>query len=177
MVVPADWCCEMCRSTNIASSDHSLKKDLSEPLTCNLSTELPKYPKEFTDRKKLCKGARGNWHEKAVGKGKTKYLWTNEVKNMPSGEKKGDFTHVGPISSQPSKSDYSMSRMKPKSISNADSSHLVKSNSEVGPSRYSQQLHPTRSGNTQNKTSVPKFKGLFNNSAKFYFSLFRLFLY
>lgn len=47
------------------------------------------------------KGARGNWREKAVQRGKTKYLWTVEVKNLPSEGKKGEPTSVGPVSSNP----------------------------------------------------------------------------
>lgn len=181
MVAHADWCCEMCRarSTDLASTDRGLKKMSSEDVSCNLSTKLPHsdvtrdlstnlphYPTEYTYRNKFCKGARGNWHEKAVGKGKTKYLWTNEVKNMPSGEKKGEPTRVGVVSSKPSKSVASgrnMGRMNPKSIIQADSSYVVKSNPKFGPSKYPEQLSPTRSGNTQNNTSMQKFKGLFRH--------------
>lgn len=176
MVAPADWCCEMCRSTDLAFSDRDLKKVLSEDVscnvstklphydvTCNLSTKLPHHTTGHTDRKIFCKGARANWHEKAVGKGKTKYLWTNEVKNMPSGEKKGEPTCVGLLSSKPSKcvvSGHNMGRMNPKSIIQADSSYMVKSNPKFGPSKYSEQLHPTGSCNIPEDTSMQKFKDL-----------------
>ncbi|KAL8148648.1 uncharacterized protein LOC141708394 isoform X2 [Apium graveolens] len=178
MVAPADWCCEICKtkSTDLDSSDRGLKKVSSEDVSCSLSTKLPgddvrgdlstnllHHPTEYKDRKKVCKGARANWHEKAVAKGKTKYLWTNEVRNMPSGEKKGEPTLVGLVSSKPSKSvasGHNMGRMNPKSIIQADSSYVVKSNPKFGPSKYPGQLHPTRSGNTQNNTLVQKFKEL-----------------
>ncbi|KAK1399315.1 hypothetical protein POM88_009178 [Heracleum sosnowskyi] len=171
MAAPADWCCEMCRSSDLALSDRGLKKVSSEDVscnpspklphydvTCNLSTKMPHHPKEYTDRQKFCKGARANWHEKAVGKGKTKYLWTNEVKNMPSGEKKGEPTHLGLVSSKPSKSlasGQNIGRMNPRSIIQADSSYMVKRYPKFGPSRYSEHLHPTRSD-----TSKQKYKEL-----------------
>ncbi|WOG92200.1 hypothetical protein DCAR_0311460 [Daucus carota subsp. sativus] len=157
MAAPADWCCEMCKSISMDSSDCGLKKESFKAVTCDLSTKLHHGPKDFTDRKSFCKGARGNWHEKAVGTGKTKYLWTSEVKNMPSGEKKGESTCVGPVSRKPSKSiasEHNIASMKPKSIIYADSSFMVKSNPKFGPSRNSS----VRSGNIQNNTSVKKVK-------------------
>ncbi|KAL1823536.1 hypothetical protein ACET3Z_010314 [Daucus carota] len=159
MAAPADWCCEMCKSISMDSSDCGLKKESFKAVTCDLSTKLHHGPKDFTDRKSFCKGARGNWHEKAVGTGKTKYLWTSEVKNMPSGEKKGESTCVGPVSRKPSKSiasEHNIASMKPKSIIYADSSFMVKSNPKFGPSRNSS----VRSGNIQNNTSVKKVKEL-----------------
>lgn len=147
----ANLCLEMGRSTNMVSSDCGLKKVSSEAVTCNLSTKLPHCPEDSTDRKNFNKGARGNWREKAVEKGKTKYLWTNEIKNIPSEGKKGEPTGRGPVSSNP----------------------------KYGPSIYSKRSYPTRStrsGNTKNNASVQEVKGLFITSRNYYFYVFGLFL-
>ncbi|KAK1400735.1 hypothetical protein POM88_000340 [Heracleum sosnowskyi] len=96
------------------------------------NTQINTLELKEKDRKNFKKGARGNWREKAVDKGKTKYLSTKEVQNMLSEGKKGEPTRVGPVSSNP----------------------------KYGPSKYSVKSHTPRSGNTQNNTSVQEAKEL-----------------
>ena len=64
-----------------------------------------------------------------------------------------------------------MAQMKPQDTIPVDSSCKAKGKPKSGPSKYLEQLHPTRSGNSQNNTWVHNAKGTHNN-----FSLFMLFL-
>lgn len=161
---PLNWLCGECEGTSVVSSNSSVKKDLPRTVVSNFSNMVHHVSKVSAGYTKLSSGARGNWREKEVGTGKTKYLWTQEVIKMPSGNNKGELnSRICRLSSSPSKSITStmgMVQMKPKSITPANSSCKVKGNPSSGPFRSSGHLNPPRPGNTQSNPMVQKLNGL-----------------
>lgn len=158
---PRHWLCGACDGSNISNS--RVKEDLPRTVASNLPEIAKHEAKVVANDSKLSGGARRNWHEKEVGKGKTKYLRTEEVIKMPSGDKKGELSsRVSRLSSSSStaiKSRTRVPRVKPKSTV-VRSSVQVKENPRVGPLRSPEYSSPPRPVNTLCNTKVLKMKGL-----------------
>lgn len=157
---PLNWLCGECESTSIVSSNSSVKEDLPRTVVSNFSNMMHHVSKVSAGYTKLSGGARGNWREKEVGTGKTKYLWTQEVIKMPLVNNKSELnSRICRLASSPSKSITStmgMVQMKPKSVTRVNSSCKVKGNPCFGPFRSSGHLNPPRPGNTQSNPMVQK---------------------